>query len=71
MAKSKIKVPKRILGFKLSKGTRKDLKKLLKMLTHPDERALAVTAATGLAAFLLERFGEKKPDRAKEARLAH
>jgi hypothetical protein len=54
----KTKVPKQILGFKLSKGTRKDLKKLIKMLNHPDKHALAVTAASGIAAYLAERLAE-------------
>ena len=62
MAK-KNKVPKKILGFKLSKGTRKDLKKLLKMVTHPDTRTLAISAAGGLAAFLAERFAEYEIDK--------
>ena len=72
MAK-KNKVPKEILGFKLSKGTRKDLKKLLKMFHKPDTHALAMTAAGGLAAFLAERFAEyeldkhSKPGRARAA----
>lgn len=70
MAK-KHKVPKEILGFKLSKGTRKDLKKLLKMFAHPDKSALAATAATGLAAFLMERFAEKKVATVAEPRQAH
>ena len=52
------KVPKRDLGFKLSKGTRKDLKKLLKMFRNPDTHTIAMTAAGGLAAFLAERFAE-------------
>jgi hypothetical protein len=69
--KNKIKVPKELFGFKLSKGTRKDLKKLLKMLTHPDKRTLAMAAATGLATFLLERFAEKKLDHVPDARQAH
>jgi len=66
--KNKHKVPKSILGFKLSKGTRKDLKKLLRMFEHPDRRALAMTAAGGLATFLMERFAEKKLERHDEAR---
>ena len=57
MAK-KTKVPKKILGFKLSKGTRKDLKKLLKMFGNPDTHKIAMAAASGLAAFLAERFAE-------------
>lgn len=62
MAK-KIKVPKKLMGFKLSKGTRKDLKKLLKMVTEPDTRTLAVSAASALAAFLAERFAEYQQDK--------
>jgi len=69
--KSKVKVPKRVFGFKLNKGTRKDLKKLLRMVEHPDTRTMAMTAATGLAAFLAERFTEhrleRKPARPVEA----
>lgn len=65
MAK-KAKVPKKIMGFKLSKGTRKDIKKLLKMFGDPDTRKLAMTAASGLAAYLAQRFVENKP--AKEDR---
>ena len=73
MAK-KSKVPKKLFGFKLSKGTRKDLKKLLKMLGDPDTRTIAISAAGGLAAFLAEKFVEhefdKKGKRGK-AQLAH
>ena len=65
---SGLKVPKRIMGFKLSKGTRKDLKKLLRMFGDPDTRKLAMTAASGLAAYLAQRFVENKP--AKEERSA-
>ncbi|HEY6816726.1 MAG TPA: hypothetical protein VI168_14395 [Croceibacterium sp.] len=58
--KDKLKVPKKIMGFKLSKGTRKDLRKLLRMFTKPDTHSLATAAATGLAAYLAERFAEKE-----------
>jgi hypothetical protein len=37
------------MGFKRSKGTRKDLKKLLKMVTEPDTRSVAVSVAGALA----------------------
>ena len=71
MAK-KNKVPKELMGFKLSKGTRKDLKKLLKMVTHPDTRTLAVSAAGALAAFIAERFAEYEFDKHdKRGRRAH
>lgn len=71
MAK-KNKVPKKVMGFKLSKGTRKDLKKLLKMLSDPDTRTLAVSAAGALAAFLAKRFAEREFDKHdKRGRAAH
>jgi len=73
MAK-KNRVPKKILGFKLSKGTRKDLKRLLKMFSKPDTHTLAMTAAGGLAAFLAERFAEHELDKHQKKgrpRLAH
>ena len=72
--KNKTKVPKMILGFKLSKGTRKDLKKLLKMFRNPDTHTIAMTAAGGLAAFLAERFAEHEIDKQGKrgkAQLAH
>ena len=55
------KVPKKLLGFKLSKGTRKDLKKLLKMVTEPDTRTIAVAVASALSAFIAERLAEYEP----------
>lgn len=44
----KVTIPKRIFGFKLSKGTRKDLRKIIGMLEHPEARTLALSAATAL-----------------------
>ena len=67
--KNKVKVPKRVFGFKLSKGTRKDLRKLLAMVEHPDKRAIAMTAAGGLATFLMERLADKKIDNLQESLL--
>ena len=60
MAK-KTKVPKKILGFKLSKGTRKDLTKLLRMVTEPDTRTIAVAVASALSAFIAERLAQYEP----------
>ncbi len=71
--KNKLKVPKKIMGFKLSKGTRKDLKKLLRMFGDPDTRTLATTAASGLAAYLAKRFADKsgtRPGTAEQGTLA-
>ena len=50
------KVPKKLMGFKLSKGTRKDLNKLLKMVAHPDTRSLAMSAMGAISALLAERM---------------
>lgn len=67
----KNKVPKELLGFKLSKGTRKDLKKLLAMVTEPDTRTFAVSVAGALAAFIAERFAEHELDKRGKDRRAH
>lgn len=69
--KTKLKVPKDIVGFKLSKGTRKDVKKLLKMIGDPDKKDLAVSAAGGLAAFLAERVAEHEFDKRAQRARAH
>lgn len=58
--KNKVKIPKRVLGFKLSKGSRKDLKRLLNMLESPQTKALLMSAVGGIAAFLAEHFAEEK-----------
>jgi hypothetical protein len=62
------KVPKKIMGFKLSKGTRKDLKKLMRMFEDADTRTLAMTAVSGLAAFLASHFTDKPPPKRPRAR---
>jgi len=59
MAK-KAKVPKKLLGFRLSKGTRKDIKKLLKMLGHPERHKLATTVISALVALLSERMAARQ-----------
>lgn len=56
----KVTIPKRIFGFKLSKGTRKDLRRIIGMLEHPEARTLALSAATALAAYLGEKTLEGK-----------
>lgn len=56
----KVTIPKRIFGFKLSKGTRKDLRKLIGLLEHPEARTLELSAATALAAYLGEKTLEGK-----------
>ena len=69
--KAKLKVPKEIMGFKLSKGTRKDVKKLLRMIGDPDKKDLAISAAGGLAAFLAERVAEYEIDKHAKRATAH
>ena len=59
------------MGFKLSKGTRKDLRKLLRMVGEPDTRTLAMTAASGLAAYLAEQFAEKQMAKGARRGRAH
>jgi hypothetical protein len=54
--KGKFKIPKKVLGFKLSKGSRKDLTKLLRMLMHPETPGLAKAALGALGAMLAERM---------------
>ena len=51
-----LRVPKKLMGFKLSKGTRKDLNKLLKMVAIPDKRTLAMSAMGAISALLAERM---------------
>lgn len=53
-------VPKKVLGFKLSKGSRKDLRRLLKLLESPEARALAVSAASVALGFLGEKAAARK-----------
>lgn len=56
----KIKIPKKVLGFKLSKGSRKDLRRLLKVLEAPEARAIAVSATSVAIAYLAEKAAERK-----------
>lgn len=56
----KIRIPKKVLGFKLSKGSRKDLRKLLKVLESPQARTIAVSAASVALAYLAEKAAERK-----------
>jgi hypothetical protein len=62
MAKMKvygIQVPKKVLGFKLSKGSRKDLRKVLKRLESPEVRTLALSAAGAVIAYLAEHAAQR------------
>ena len=56
----KVKIPKRVLGFKLSKGSRRDLRKLLKLIETPQARAIAVSAASVAFGYLAEKTAERK-----------
>jgi hypothetical protein len=59
--KNKPKIPKKILGLKLSKGTRKDLRKLVKLIETPETRGLAIAAASVALGFLAKKMA---PDHA-------
>jgi len=66
----KIKIPKKVLGYKLSKGSRKDLRKLIAMLESPPAKALALSAMGALIEHLGERAAEGKGPMAKLGRKA-
>jgi hypothetical protein len=73
MAKKKttgIKIPKKVLGFKLSKGTRKDVGKLLHMLESSEARAIAVSAGSVALGLILEKAAERQGPIAYVARKA-
>jgi hypothetical protein len=59
MAKKKIdgvKVPKRILGHKLRKGTRKDIAALVKAVGHPDAKSLVAAAVGAIGPMIADRL---------------
>ena len=56
----KLRIPKKVLGFKLSKGSRKDLRKLLKLLESPEARTIAISAASVAFGYLAEKTAERK-----------
>lgn len=63
MAKMKvygITIPKKVLGFRLSKGTRKDIRKLLKRLETPEARTIAISAASAGLAYLAEHAAHRE-----------
>ena len=64
-----VRIPK-VLGFKLSKGTRSDLHKLSQHLETPEARGLAISAlGVGLAylAEYLARGDKRDPHRGRAA----
>lgn len=54
------KIPKKVLGFKLSKGSRKDLRKLLKLIEGPEMRGIALSAASIALGYLTDKGLERK-----------
>lgn len=56
-----VKVPRRILGRKLRKGTRKDIAELVKTIKHPDAKALIAALVAALAPIIAERLTHKAP----------
>ena len=65
--KKSSKVPKKLFGFKLSKGTRKDLGKLFKLVTHPDSHSLVMSGLGALSALLAERVAKHHEEGEQEA----
>jgi hypothetical protein len=61
MAKTRIrgvKVPKKVLGRKLRKGTRKDIADLVRAVGHPDARSVIAAATAALLPLLADRMGD-------------
>jgi hypothetical protein len=59
MAKKKVrgvKVPRKILGQKLRKGTRKDIADLVRALGHPNARSLLAAATTAVLPLLADKL---------------
>lgn len=73
MGKKKAKLPKRIAGFKIPKGIRRDYKPLLQLLARAEVQAVVGTAlAAGVAAFAEQTRGQsngKKTARKLKRRL--
>ena len=63
----KIKIPKQVLGFELSQGTRKDLRKLLKLIEGPEARGIAISAASIAFGYLAEKTAARKGPLGKRA----
>ncbi len=55
-----VKVPKKLLGVKLRKGTRKDIAALVNRVRHPDGRSLALAAVAALGPLVAERLTAKQ-----------
>lgn len=51
-----VRVPKRILGRKLRKGTRKDIAALMKTFGQRDAKSMVMTAVAAAAPLLAERL---------------
>lgn len=63
MAKKKIdgvKVPRRITGYRLRKGTRRDIAALVMAIKHPDAKSLIAAVVTALGPLIAERLAHKK-----------
>ncbi len=56
----KYRIPRKVLGFKLSKGSRKDLRRLLKLIEGPEARAIAISAASIAFGYLAEKTAKRK-----------
>jgi hypothetical protein len=56
-----VKVPRRIMGYKLRKGTRKDIAGLVRAIKHPDAKTLIAAVVAALGPIVAERLTHKKP----------
>lgn len=63
-----VKVPKKILGYKLRKGTRKDIADLVRTVRHPDPKALIAALVAALGPILAELLAHRKGQKLKVVR---
>lgn len=54
-----VKVPKKLLGHKLRKGTRRDIADLVKAVGHPNAKSLVAAASAAILPFLAEKVADR------------
>ena len=67
MAKKKIRgvrVPKKILGQKLRKGTRKDIADFVRAVGHPNARSVLAAASAAVMPLLADKVTDKLAQKA-------
>lgn len=60
-----VKVPRKVLGYKLRKGTRKDIADLVKTVRHPNAKAIVAALLAALGPIIAERLTDKKRHKLK------